>query len=94
MLGRKFVRAMSKSQYSRKLEMFNNELQRSEKMEIISELAASVAHEVRNPLQVTRGFMHAGTEHQTGGEGVFWPGAEGAGPGFGNHHGFPHICQA
>ena len=37
--------------------MFNNELQRSEKMEIISELAASVAHEVRNPLQVTRGFM-------------------------------------
>ena len=34
--------------------MFNNELQRSEKMEIISELAASVAHEVRNPLQVTR----------------------------------------
>lgn len=32
-------------------------LQRSEKMEIISELAASVAHEVRNPLQVTRGFL-------------------------------------
>ena len=26
-------------------------------MEIISELAASVAHEVRNPLQVTRGFL-------------------------------------
>lgn len=41
--------------YSRELELFNNELQRSEKMEIISELAASVAHEVRNPLQVTRG---------------------------------------
>ncbi|SEU00625.1 sensor histidine kinase [Paenibacillus sp. NFR01] len=43
--------------YSRELEQFNNELQRSEKMEIISELAASVAHEVRNPLQVTRGFL-------------------------------------
>ncbi|MFF2093815.1 ATP-binding protein [Paenibacillus sp. NPDC058174] len=43
--------------YSKKLEMYNNELQRSEKMEIISQLAASVAHEVRNPLQVTRGFL-------------------------------------
>lgn len=43
--------------YSKELEMFNHELQRSEKMEIISELAASVAHEVRNPLQVTRGFL-------------------------------------
>lgn len=43
--------------YSKELERFNGELQRSEKMEIISELAASVAHEVRNPLQVTRGFL-------------------------------------
>jgi len=43
--------------YSSRLELFNNELQRSEKMDIISELAASVAHEVRNPLQVTRGFL-------------------------------------
>ncbi len=44
-------------QYSQQLELFNNELQRSEKMDMISELAASVAHEVRNPLQVTRGFL-------------------------------------
>lgn len=43
--------------YSRELEMYNNELQHSEKLEMISELAASVAHEVRNPLQVTRGFL-------------------------------------
>ncbi|MWC27845.1 sensor histidine kinase [Paenibacillus sp. MMS18-CY102] len=43
--------------YSKELEVFNHELQRSEKMEIISQLAASVAHEVRNPLQVTRGFL-------------------------------------
>lgn len=44
-------------QYSKKLKMFNHELQQTEKMTIISELAASVAHEVRNPLQVTRGFL-------------------------------------
>ncbi|AJY77519.1 hypothetical protein VN24_05130 [Paenibacillus beijingensis] len=43
--------------YSKELEQFNNELQRSDKMEIVSGLAASVAHEVRNPLQVTRGFL-------------------------------------
>ncbi|MDR0268243.1 HAMP domain-containing sensor histidine kinase [Paenibacillus sp.] len=57
-LGQKF--AQSRRQiliYSKELEMFNVELQRSEKVEIISELAASVAHEVRNPLQVTRGFL-------------------------------------
>lgn len=52
--------------YSRELEMFNNELQRSEKMEIISELAASVAHEVRNPLQVTRGFLQLLSEKAEG----------------------------
>lgn len=43
--------------YSKELEQFNKELQRSDKMEIVSGLAASVAHEVRNPLQVTRGFL-------------------------------------
>lgn len=52
-------------EYSKQLELFNNELQRSEKMEIISELAASVAHEVRNPLQVTRGFLQLLVEQKT-----------------------------
>lgn len=57
--------------YSRELEQFNNELQRSEKMEIISELAASVAHEVRNPLQVTRGFLQLLSQKSVGEEGIF-----------------------
>lgn len=57
-LGKRFARNHEQVvEYSKQLELFNNELQRSEKMEIISELAASVAHEVRNPLQVTRGFL-------------------------------------
>jgi len=64
MLGRKFVRSHEQVlTYSQKLEMFNDELQRSEKMEVISELAASVTHEVRNPLQVTRGFMQLLSEN-------------------------------
>lgn len=57
-LGRRFAENHKQVvEYSKQLEMFNNELQRAEKMEIISEMAASVAHEVRNPLQVTRGFI-------------------------------------
>ncbi|MBL0385230.1 GHKL domain-containing protein [Tumebacillus sp. ITR2] len=34
-----------------------SEVQRTEKLGVISELAASVAHEVRNPLTVVRGFL-------------------------------------
>lgn len=57
-LGRRF--AINQEQminYSKELEFYNHQLQLSDKMEMISSLAASVAHEVRNPLQVTRGFL-------------------------------------
>ncbi|WP_433945633.1 ATP-binding protein [Paenibacillus sp. SN-8-1] len=64
-LGRRFARNHEQLvEYSQRLELFNDEMQRSEKMEIISELAASVAHEVRNPLQVTRGFLQLLGEKQ------------------------------
>jgi two-component system sporulation sensor kinase B len=36
---------------------YRQELLRSEKLHVVSELAASVAHEIRNPLTVSRGFM-------------------------------------
>jgi two-component system, sporulation sensor kinase B len=36
---------------------WQQKIQKSEQLHLISELAASVAHEVRNPLQVTRGFL-------------------------------------
>ncbi|OCA84156.1 hypothetical protein A8F94_15655 [Bacillus sp. FJAT-27225] len=32
-------------------------IQRSEKLEIVSHLAASISHEIRNPLTVTKGFL-------------------------------------
>ncbi|GLX69213.1 hypothetical protein MU1_35580 [Paenibacillus glycanilyticus] len=57
--------------YSRELEVFNREIQRSEKMELISHLAASIAHEVRNPLQVTRGFIQLVGEKAEGKERQF-----------------------
>ncbi|KGE19230.1 sensor histidine kinase [Paenibacillus wynnii] len=57
-VGRGFIKSHEQVvHYSYELEKFNNDLQRSEKMEIISELAASVAQEVQNPLHVTRGFL-------------------------------------
>lgn len=69
LLGRKFAMNHQRVvEYSKELALFNNELQRSEKMDIISELAASVAHEVRNPLQVTRGFLQLLEEKSQGKE--------------------------
>jgi two-component system sporulation sensor kinase B len=38
------------------------EVERSEKLNLISELAASVAHEIRNPLTVARGFIQLAKE--------------------------------
>lgn len=68
-VGRRIARTHQQVlEYSKKLEHFNIELQRSEKMEIISDLAASVAHEVRNPLQVTRGFIQLLNENASGGQ--------------------------
>lgn len=34
-----------------------NRVQQSEKLELVSHLAASISHEIRNPLTVTRGFL-------------------------------------
>jgi len=43
--------------YLRETALMRMQLQNSEKLALISELAASVAHEVRNPLTVVRGFV-------------------------------------
>ncbi|MBM7605455.1 two-component system sporulation sensor kinase B [Metabacillus crassostreae] len=44
-------------EYMRENALLRNELVKAEKLSIVSELAASVAHEVRNPLTVVRGFI-------------------------------------
>jgi two-component system sporulation sensor kinase B len=37
--------------------LLKNQIQHSEKLELVSHLAASISHEIRNPLTVTRGFL-------------------------------------
>ncbi|WP_312111930.1 ATP-binding protein [Brevibacillus reuszeri] len=44
-------------EYIRESYIIRIQVERSEKLNLISELAASVAHEVRNPLTVVRGFV-------------------------------------
>ncbi|XQY91219.1 ATP-binding protein [Metabacillus sp. HB246100] len=44
-------------EYMKENSMYRKEILKTEKLKIVSELAASVAHEVRNPLTVVRGFI-------------------------------------
>lgn len=45
------------TEYLNENAILRTEIQKSEKLNIVSKLAASVAHEVRNPLTVVRGFI-------------------------------------
>jgi two-component system sporulation sensor kinase B len=44
-------------EFIRESHIIRHQIERSEKLNLVSELAASVAHEVRNPLTVVRGFV-------------------------------------
>ena len=48
----------------RENEVMRREIQRTETLNALSELAASVAHEIRNPMTVVRGFMQLFNERQ------------------------------
>lgn len=41
----------------REIHQLRSEMQNSEKLKVISELTSVFAHEIRNPMQVTRGFL-------------------------------------
>ncbi|GAB6991597.1 hypothetical protein JCM16418A_36470 [Paenibacillus pini] len=71
-LGRNYAQNHNQViKYAKELELFNTDLHRSEKLSIISELAASVAHEVKNPLQVTRGFLQFLTNRYSNQEKIY-----------------------
>lgn len=43
-----------------------DEIQRAEKLNTLGELAASIAHEVRNPLTVVKGFLQLMQQEEKG----------------------------
>ncbi|MVO99605.1 ATP-binding protein [Paenibacillus lutrae] len=45
------------TEYIREAAVLRQEVHRAEKLNVLSELAASVAHEIRNPMTTARGFM-------------------------------------
>lgn len=47
----------SSIEFAHKNNQIRDELERTKKLELVSELAASVSHEVRNPLTAARGFI-------------------------------------
>ena len=49
--------AIDKMQKIMEISKSNRDLQRAEKMNAIGQLAASVAHEIRNPMTVVKGFL-------------------------------------
>lgn len=54
-------------------QLMKNEIQRSEKLNTLGELAASVAHEVRNPLTVVKGFLQIMQNKDKKGEHYYLP---------------------
>jgi two-component system sporulation sensor kinase B len=50
-------------EYVKENALMRSQLLRAEKLNVVSELAASVAHEVRNPLTVVKGFLQLLEEH-------------------------------
>lgn len=49
------------------------EIARSEKLNALGEIAASIAHEIRNPLTVVKGFLQLMKQRETGKNGQYLP---------------------
>lgn len=68
LLSKRYVKEHTQAaSYIREMELYRKQLLESKQMEAASQLAASVAHEVRNPLSVTRGFLQL-LRHRTASE--------------------------